>query len=154
MSDYPRDTYDPKTPWLEFDQVVAMVELLPPTALQELARGPLPDLEGAKAVDRCRACRALRPYAETRLRKEIGPYAQQSVDTLLEWHDDLGVSDRFQEIYSRWIPKETADGKDPAAEFAKEYRDLLGKIAHARCSVIYLAALATLRDPDRMITVG
>lgn len=121
------EPYDPDTPRLDYDQVATAVHHLPDGALQVLLRGPKPG-EGT-----CNACDVLGPLAEA---------GDEHAGLLMDWHNDLGTSERADNIVRKWV-------LNPAAfDFLyDESLALLGSISYGRCCAIY--ALARVEFMER-----
>lgn len=120
------EPYDPTTPRLTYSQVATLVHRLPDQALAILMRGPI-EIEGA-----CNVCHSLEDLAH-----EGGEEAK----LLMSWHDDLAVSERFNEIVKAKVIGPNWD------YVAEEIKDILGSIMYARCCTIY--ALARVEFIDR-----
>lgn len=114
---------------LTFEEVRHFVTFLPTPALEELAKGPLPDLKpgdpGYADAKDCRVCNTLEPLGSS------GPAYM-----LLTWHDRMGVA---LELISDLAEEEGDD-----APITRKVADVIGALSYARCSVIYGCAQAEL----------
>lgn len=119
------EPYDPHTPRLDYEDVALAVHQLPDGALQILLLGPRPG-EG-----NCNACEVLRPLAD----------CDDDAYLLIQWHTDLGTSDRSTQIIDKWVTNPHAH------DFLfDEAEQLLGSISYARACMIYALARVEFKD--------
>ena len=109
---------------LTYDEVRRYLTFLPDEAIDELVKGPLPDLEpgdaGYEDADDCRVCRALMPLTSS------GP-----ANALLEFHD----------FVARSLDLTRAAVKDGHnSPVVREMLEIIGGLSYARCGLIYALA--------------
>lgn len=122
------EPYDPNTPRLSYSQVATLVMKLPDQALAVLMRGPI-EIKGT-----CNVCHCLEDLADE---------GNEEAKLLMSWHDDLGVSERFNEIVKAKVIGPNWD------YVANEIEAILGSIMYARCCTIYALARVEFNDRGR-----
>jgi hypothetical protein len=112
---------------LTYEEVCRFVGYFNDEALDELAKGPLPD-DGDTKTDACRVCAVLVPFTSS------GP-----ASVLLEWHDFVSKGYRL-------LTDIISGDYEPGIEDAliEDVQTLVGDCSYARCSTIYGAATAEL----------
>jgi hypothetical protein len=116
---------------LEYPAVGRLVACLPPSTLEELAEGPLPDGDGDER-DVCRVCRALEDLTSSGPAKE-----------LREWHHHVNIP---VDIRVEMAAAQAGTPRFLAPRFLDKVREVLRALTYARCCAIYAAARAELAE--------
>lgn len=144
----PLEPFDLATPRLTYEEVRVLVGDLGDLALSHLASGPI-ELDGECRV--CEACDVAEGHAEPPDQDEVA-----AAKMLRAWHDNLGwsgflvdnaIEPAFQGALNRGAVEQ------PLIDQVIEERHVaLGRLAHARCCVIY--ALATVEMIERISRIA